>query len=189
MREERNTKHMPNESSVNTFGDDIEDFADKEARLKAEAALKPANTVVDIKVAKKPPESSGPRVKVDKNKLHQAVGKLNIHTSKDPKSKKVKFHSLAVYIITELALKDEEYQNICFEIEAQEALHDDADNVVEGLENRLLEINGAVDELLTMGRWFGVPKTFMLQYIPNINADEMERNSGVDQTIARAMKA
>jgi len=184
---------MSEVSSENTFGDDIEDFADKEAKLAAEAALKPKSetpirdTVVSIR---KPPESSGIRLNIDKKELHKRVGKLNIHTAKDPKSKKVKFHTVAVYIITELAQFDEEWLNCSFEIAAQESLNDGSEDTIEGLEVRMSEINGAVDTLLIMGRHFGVPMSFMLGYIPNINAAEIDEatGAGIDATIARGMR-
>lgn len=158
---------------IKTFGNEIEDFEDMEARLAAEAELAKEITAEVINI--NTPE-------IDKAKLHQINNTLDFKThSKDPKSKKVKFKNVAKYILTELALLDELYEDCQFEIAALECLDDPDEDTIEKLEIQLSEINGAVDALYQMGRYFGVSKDMLDNYIPNIQADEYAISEQINQ--------
>lgn len=157
-----------NTSSNNTFGDEIEDFEDLHNKKLQEAK------VIEF--------TSKPCIKINKEEYKKQAAKISIPLNqKEPKSKKVKFSSLARYIITELALFDEEWENIEYEIAFEESKADDFeeskedafdDTIIEQLEFRQSEILGSVNALFLLGRNFGVSKSDMIKYIPNINAYE-----------------
>lgn len=146
------------EMTTNTFGDDIDEEEVK--------PLKPLCEIVEI--SKETPK------RVTLNKTQKTVEKFVPLSQKEPKSKKVKFSSLAKYIITELALLDEEWEQIEFEICFEEGKEDGDEAAIENLEARQFEIIGAVNALFLLGRNFGVSKKNLVEHIPNINSYEEE---------------